>query len=120
MQCEPMLRFILRDEGLTRGLGDIEARMLIDWLVGWTEILAGASRNEEQAWDRVRGIWRRARGISRFVQLWSNKVSRGSAIQLAASERFSWPLPATGPLEPDELMESILEWESQRIAPEVG
>src|SRR5437899_2807233 len=28
ISCDPLLRHVLRDEALTRGLGDIEARML--------------------------------------------------------------------------------------------
>ena len=30
--CDPMIRHVLRDEAITRGLGDIEARMLMEWL----------------------------------------------------------------------------------------
>ena len=88
---DPLLRHVLRDEGLTRGLGDIEARMLIEWVTDWTELLADAARTEDDAWSCVRRLCRRARAIGRFVRLWTNPDSRGAAGQLAAAERFSWP-----------------------------
>ena len=37
-QCDVLIRHVLRDEALTRGLGDIEARMLAEWVADWTGI----------------------------------------------------------------------------------
>lgn len=110
--CDPILRQVLRDEALTRGLGDIEARMLVEWVADWTELLAEAARNEEDAWSCVHRLCRRGRAISRFVQLWEKPESRGAASQLAAAERFSWPLPQAG-MEAPDLMHHILTWENQ-------
>jgi hypothetical protein len=110
--CDPLLRHVLRDEGLTRGLGDIEARMLVDWVTDWTELLAEASRTEEDAWSCVHRLCRRGRAIKRFVLLWSNPQSRGAAAQLAAAERFTWPLPNSS-TDPADLMHHILTWENQ-------
>ena len=110
--CDPLLRHVLRDEALTRGLGDIEARMLIEWLADWTELLAEAARSEDDAWSCVRRLCRRGRAISRFVQLWNDPRSRGAAAQLAAAERFNWPLPPTE-VDPPDLMHHILTWENQ-------
>ena len=110
--CDPMLRFVLRDEALTRGLGDVEALMLVEWVTDWTELLAEAARTEEDAWSCVRRLCRRARAVSRFVQLWCEPGSQGAAAQLASAERFAWPLPP-GPLEPPDLMHHILTWENQ-------
>src|SRR5438874_13794312 len=87
ISCDPILRRVLRDEALTRGLGDIEARMLVEWVADWTELLAEAARNEDDAWACVQRLCRRGRAISRFVQLWEHPDSRGAASQLAASER---------------------------------
>jgi hypothetical protein len=110
--CDPLLRHVLRDEGLTRGLGDIEARMLVEWATDWTELLADAARTDDDAWSCVRRLCRRARAISRFVQLWTDPDSRGAAGQLAAAERFAWPLP-TATMDPADLMHHILTWENQ-------
>ncbi len=110
--CDPLLRHVLRDEALTRGLGDIEARMLVEWLADWTELLAEAARTEADAWSCVQRLCRRGRAIGRFVQLWDDPLSRGAASQLAAAERFSWPLPVAG-MEPPDLMHHILTWENQ-------
>src|SRR4029078_461663 len=102
ISCDPLLRHVLRDEALTRGLGDIEARMLAEWVADWTELLVEASRTEEDAWSCVRRLSRRGRAIGRFVQVWGEPRSRGSAPQLAAAERFSWPLP-TDEIDPPDL-----------------
>jgi hypothetical protein len=112
ISCDPLLRHVLRDESLTRGLGDIEARMLIEWVTDWTELLADAARTEDDAWSCVRRLCRRGKAISRFVQLWTDPDHRGAAGQLAAAERFAWPLP-TRSIDPADLMHHILTWENQ-------
>lgn len=114
MQSTPMVRQVLFDEALTRGLGDVEARMLVEWLVDWAEMLADLAASEDQAWERFRGVCRRARVVSRFVALWSDPLSRAAASQLAATEKLEWALPSL-PLEPDELMERILDRESRLL-----
>ena len=110
--CDPLLRHVLRDEGLTRGLEDVEARMLVEWVADWTELLVEAARTDDDAWSCVRRLCRRGRAISRFVQLWNEPSSRGAAAQLAAAERFSWPLPESR-IDPPDLMHHILTWENQ-------
>jgi hypothetical protein len=112
ISCDPLLRHVLRDEALTRGLGDIEARMLAEWVADWTELLVEAARTEDDAWSCVRRLSRRGRAIGRFVQLWNEPASRGAAAQLAAAERFSWPFPSSD-IEPADLMHHILTWENQ-------
>lgn len=112
ISCDPLLRHVLRDDALTRGLSDIEARMLVEWVADWTELLVEASRTEEDAWSCVKRLSRRGRAIGRFVQLWSDPRNRGAAAQLAAAERFSWPLPSNEVEAPD-LMHHILTWENQ-------
>jgi hypothetical protein len=114
MESSPLLRHVLHDEGLTRGLGDAEARMLVEWLVDWAELLADIAESEDEAWQRLRQLCQRARAISRFVSLWSEQASRGAATQLAATERFTWPLPSES-LDPGELMGRILDWESRHL-----
>ena len=100
MLTKDLLNPILADEALTRGLGDAEARLLVEWLVEEADRTAADER-------QVRSLCRWARAVSRFVYLWCYVESHGPAIQLAASERFDWPLPATW-VDPYELMEHIL------------
>jgi len=115
VDCGPHIRGILRDDALTRGLGDIEARMLVEWVAGWAELLSEAARNDDDACQLVSRLARRGRAIARFVLLWTDfdPHARGSACQLAASERFQWPLPIAF-VEPPDLMRRILDWETQR------
>jgi len=111
MSLTPLLRPILHNDNLTRGLGDAEARVLVEWLVQRAEerhAQAGLSAVP----DEVARLCRRARAIARFVGLWCYERAYGPACQLAATERFNWPLPSA-PTDPYELMTEILYWEHQ-------
>lgn len=107
MVAEAYLSHILDNDALTRNLGDPEARILVEWLVDQTERLAYAGSTAE----RMHRLYRRARGISRFVGLWCHDRAAGAAGQLAVAERFNWPLPQPG-VDPCELMQSIVDWET--------
>ena len=110
MPVSPLLAQILDDEALTRGLGDAEARVLVEWLVEEAERLEGARADAGPEVGRLR---RRARAVSRFVLLWCIRRDRGAAVQLAAVERFAWPLPDDADADPCELMQQILGWEAE-------
>jgi hypothetical protein len=115
MLSKPLLSPILDDEALTRGLGDMEARVLIEWLVERAEGAADDATSEAAAFAEVGRLCRRARAIARFVYLWCQRRERGAAHQLAAAEGFSWPLP-TLPLDACDLMQWILTWETDLLA----
>jgi hypothetical protein len=111
MPVDVLLQLILSDEALTRGLGDAEARLLIEWLVDQAERLARESAPGAAA--EVRRLCRRGRAIARFVGLWCSG-GRAGATQLAAAERFAWPLP-TVVGDPYELMQQIVTWEQGQV-----
>jgi len=111
VEIDPLIRSMVRDDSLTRGLGDVEARMLVDWLVDWAELLGDGARNDPDAEVLVARLCRRGKAISRFVQLWAEPRTRGGAMQLAAVERFTWPLPEQG-VDSADLMHAILAWEN--------
>jgi hypothetical protein len=115
MLAKALLSHILGNEALTRGLGDPEARMLVEWLVDQAELLASRQAGEEVLRTEVNKLCRRGRAISRFVGLWCHEGMRGGAVQLAATERFTWPLP-TRRVDPCELMQTILDWEARQVA----
>jgi hypothetical protein len=112
MLTKDLLNPILGSDALTRGLGDAEARMLVEWLVDEADRRAALVDDGDASGREVRVLCRWARAVSRFVYLWCYAELQGAAIQLAASERFTWPLPAVWQ-EPDELMEDILAWQSR-------
>jgi hypothetical protein len=114
VDCDPLIRSIVRDESLTRGLGDEEARMLVEWVVDWAELLVEAARTEADAQRLVTRLCRRGRAIGKFVYLWclDSFRNRPGATQLAASERFAWPLPADD-IDAADLMQHILTWENE-------
>jgi hypothetical protein len=108
MLTRDLLAPILEDEALTRGLGDAEASMLVQWLVDQADRGAAAGAGARD----VHLLCRWGRAVCRFVYLWCHAGLPGPAIQLAASERFEWPLPATW-LEPCDLMEQILAYHAR-------
>ncbi|HEX3151573.1 MAG TPA: hypothetical protein VHR66_26090 [Gemmataceae bacterium] len=108
MLSTPLVRHILRDEAITRGLGDVEAQMIVEWLANRAEHAADTTPTDEAAWELVHNTCRRARTIAAFVRQWSSG-NQGAALQLVGAERLHWPLPA-GDVDPGELMENILAW----------
>src|SRR5688572_25314799 len=109
MSVKELLQPVLEDDLLTRGLGDEEARLLIEWLVDRAEHSRLRLSASERALE-VQRLCRRARAVSRFVTLWCHHRSHGAACQLAASERFRFPLPLPD-ADPYDLMRVILEHE---------
>jgi hypothetical protein len=114
MLSKPILSYILDNEALTRGLGDPEARILVEWLVDQAEQMATENPSEGAARAKVQTLCRRGRAIGRFVGLWCHTRSWGAAGQLAAAERFTWPLPTPG-ADPCETMQAILDWEADHL-----
>jgi hypothetical protein len=94
MRTKLLLNHILDDDALTRGLGDAEARILVEWMVEQAEGVAERSACESSAHTEVRNLCRRGRAIGRFVGLWCHSHARGAAGQLAAAERFAFPFPS--------------------------
>jgi len=115
MLTKPLLSHILDNDALTRGLGDAEARVLIEWLVEQAEHSAGVAASESSLTQTILQLCRRGRAIGRFVGLWSHGGARGAAGQLAVAERFTWPLPQPED-EPYEIMQAILQWEADALA----
>ena len=109
------LRPILDDESLTRGLGDEEARLLVDWLVDWAERLATSRLSEGNRRERLVKLCRRGRAVARFVSLWCHERRCGAATQLAGAEAFPWDLPV-GAEDPGDLMARILHIEERSRA----
>jgi hypothetical protein len=113
MLAKRLLSQVLADDALTRGLGDAEARILVEWLVEHAEGLAATHCSVDRATAELAKLQRRARSISRFVALWCHLGERGAAGQLATAERLNWPLPGAA-ADPCELMQSILGWEDEQ------
>jgi hypothetical protein len=113
MPVSSLLNRVLDDEAITRGLGDSEARVLVEWLVERTERLEDDGGNLDADLE-VQRLCRRARAVSRFVQLWCHQRACGAALQLAAVERFGWPLPDEIDMDAYDLMKTIVEWEEDQ------
>jgi hypothetical protein len=111
MLTKLLLSHILNNDLLTRGLGDPEARMLVEWLVDQAEQIADRASSDRTAQKQVEALCRRGRAIGRFVGLWNQPRARGAAGQLAVAEGFTWPLPSPT-ADPCEIMQAVLTWEA--------
>lgn len=118
MLAKALLNIIVSNESLTRGLADPEARMLVEWVVDQAE--RRLTNEDENVRDRLEALLRRGRAVSRFVGLWCHSHERGAACQLAAAERFGWPLPTHWDIDPCELMHTILTAEHEAAEVEHG
>jgi hypothetical protein len=116
MRADAFVSRILDDEGLTSGLNDPEARLLVEWLIDQVERIRGRTESETAAWQRIETLCRRARGIRRFVSLWCHVADHGAATQLVAAERYGWPLPPSNADDPCDVLQPILEWEASQAA----
>lgn len=112
MPLKPLLDLILRDQFLTHRLEDAEARMLIDWLIARAEAEHANDPSKERVKRKIMRLCRRARAIARFVTLWCHDRLAGPALQLAATERFAFPLPVHHG-DASDLLHDILTWEDQ-------
>ncbi len=113
MVANPLLHQILSDELLTRGLGDAEARVLVEWLVEQAEELMELESGEK-AQRSVGWLCRRGRALAHFVRLWCLDREWGAAGQFAAAERFAWSLPAAA-ADACELMLAVVSWEGDQF-----
>ncbi|MCS7166538.1 MAG: hypothetical protein RMI91_13295 [Gemmatales bacterium] len=104
---------ILDDESLTAGLEDPEARLLIEWLVEQAEQFAQETAGAVPARQLVEQLCRWARAIRRFLILWCYEANPGAASQLAATERFPWPLPPPQQTDPVAVLHHIFNWYRQ-------
>ena len=111
MVTKKVLNRIAADERLTRGLHDPEARILVEWLVARAEQWADQGMPADSLVMAVEQLCHRARAIALFVRLWCHQQLHGAAGQLAAVERFAWPLPAVN-VDPCELMLAVLASEA--------
>lgn len=117
MSIKPLLTPILDDDRLTRGLGDAEACLLVEWLVEQAEARHAVGLDAEALRGEIARLCRYARAVARFVILWCDRHAHGAACQLAASERFAWPLPCDV-VDAYDLLADILAWEEQPVVEE--
>lgn len=101
---------VLDDEGLTDGLGDDEARVLVDWLVLQVEA-AAASQSEENASAACDDLRRRARVIRRIAL----DLCESGDIESAKARKPQWAdrvdrLPTSDPVA---IIRQLLAWEQE-------
>jgi hypothetical protein len=116
MDEQGLILRILRDESLTRGLWDPEARLLMEWLVNQIERLFESRASADQIERTYAQLYQWGRAIRRFVFLWSHQEDQGAAAQLAAAEGFSSSLPPADLTDPCEVMAHQLRWVAKHMS----
>lgn len=111
MVAENCIHQVMRDDRITYGLADPEARVLIEWLVSKAETIPDTNLEPEDqvyAWELC---YRRAKVLRQFVSLWCYRGRPEAAIQLAASEGMADYLPAASVEEPVDIMLTMMKQE---------
>ena len=111
MVAENCIHQVMRDERITYGLADPEARVLVEWLVHKAETIPDSELQQEDqvyAWELC---YRRAKVLRQFVALWCYRGRPEAAIQLAASEGMADYLPDSSVEEPVDVMLSMMKQE---------
>jgi hypothetical protein len=115
MDEQRLILRVLRDDSLTRGLWDPEARLLIEWLVSQIEHLFQAGESEDHIQRTFAQLYQWCRAIRRFVLLWCHQQDQGAASQLAAAEGFSSSLPPADLTDPYDVMGHQLRWVAKQM-----
>ena len=90
MDAAPLLDRVLDDEGLTAGLDEPEAGLLIQALAARVRDVAGRADDPEQAGRQVNELCRRAREIA-GVAVARRDQGEPAAKELAARHGLRWP-----------------------------
>lgn len=111
MVAEQYIHQVMRDDRITHGLADPEARVLIEWLVNKAEVIPDTElepQDQVYAWELC---YRRAKVLRQFVSLWCYRGRPEAAIQLAASEGMADYLPDASVEEPVDIMLTMMKQE---------
>jgi len=108
---------VLDDEAITAGLEDPEARLLVEWLAEQTEYIARSATSPQQAKEWVERLCHYARALRQFLILWCYDRNPGSAAQLAATQKFAWPLPSAEEENALRILQQILLWHAKNVRP---
>lgn len=111
MVAENCIHQVMRDDRITHGLADPEARVLVEWLVNKAETIPDTeleSQDKIYAWELC---YRRAKVLRQCVSLWCYRGRPEAAIQLAASEGMADYLPDGSVEEPVDVMLSLMRQE---------
>jgi hypothetical protein len=113
VQAKSLIDRVLDDEAITAGLEDPEARLLVEWLVEQTEHIARSAASPQQAKERVERLCHYARALRQFLVLWCYDKNPGSAAQLAATQKFAWPLPSAEEENALSILQQVLLWHAK-------
>jgi hypothetical protein len=93
MDPAPLLNRVLDDEGLTAGLDEPEAMLLVEAVTGRVRDLAARAVDAATAARRVEELCRRAREIAGVASA-RRDAGEPAARELAARYRLRWPAGA--------------------------
>ena len=115
MSVDACIDQVLRDERLTYGLADPEARLLVEWLVEraeWIPRTGLGDNDQELAWSIC---YRRAKVLRQVVSLWCYRGRPDAATQLAASEGMAEYLPTAAVEDALDVMQALMKQEPFQV-----
>ena len=105
MNATPLIERILEDEGITSGLEEREASMMIESLTDKVRKIAAGTNDATSARQRVDLLCRNARRIARIVESFREE---GESSARMKAEQFAMRWPA-GARDSDALLQGLLE-----------
>ena len=113
MDAAPLLDRILDDEGLTAGLDEPEASVLVQTLLARVRELAAMALDERAIRRQVDELCRQARQIADIVCAFRD-AGEAAARATATRNKLDWPVGADSPAKLLRLLLGAAEAEAQR------
>ena len=116
MDAKPFVEHVLDDEGLSDGLADDEAKVLIDWLTAEIERQIPRQPSTEAAWAVTRALAARARRIARVTERLYYQSDAAEAARLWSAGGSTHSLTELSNKDPVKSIAQLIQWEQQTHA----
>lgn len=113
MDATPFIDRILDDEGITGGLKDAEAKVLVDWLIASLKQRIRAVSDESKAEEISRTLRRRARRIAKITELLCEQHDTHSASEIWKESGSKHSLDELELRDPTGVVKRLIQWETE-------
>jgi hypothetical protein len=113
MKPQPFVELLLDNESLTDGIGDAEAKLLMDWALSAVEAEVARLDDREEALDVTAAVGKRCRRLAKVAEALCYDEDLPKAQAAMASLGHAHDLAPWLSAEPSAFVRQLLEWEKQ-------